>query len=103
MNKIKAIQQGLSALELNLPVIEDYGDKEQLNRQHTAIASLYDALRQTSTSEAKSSRSGLKQQPLTKGQREAIKNEQKWPPMCDSYLYWFFKGIDAAEAAHGIK
>ena len=44
---ISAMQQALEALELNLPVIEDYGDKEQFNRQHRAIASLYDALRQT--------------------------------------------------------
>ena len=43
---ISAIKQALEALELNLPVIEDYGDKEQLSRQHKAIASLYDALRQ---------------------------------------------------------
>ena len=44
---ISAMKQALEALELNLPVIEDYGDKEQFNRQHNAIASLYDALRQT--------------------------------------------------------
>jgi hypothetical protein len=40
------MKQALEALEWNLPVIEDYGDKEQLNRQHKAITSLYDALRQ---------------------------------------------------------
>lgn len=43
---IEAMKQALEALEWNLPVIEDYGDKEQLNRQHKAITSLYDALRQ---------------------------------------------------------
>jgi len=40
-------QKALDALDWNLPFIEDYGDKEQLSRQHKAIASLYDALRQT--------------------------------------------------------
>ena len=50
---IKALQQALEALELNLTVIEDYGDKEQFNRQHKAIASLYDALRQTIEQAAK--------------------------------------------------
>ena len=44
---ITAMKQALEALEWNLPVIEDYGDKEQLNRQHKAITSLYDALRQS--------------------------------------------------------
>jgi len=44
---ISAMKQALEALELNLPIIEDYGDKEQFNRQHNAIASLYDALGQT--------------------------------------------------------
>jgi hypothetical protein len=41
------VEYALDALEGNLPFIEDYGDKEQLSRQHKAIASLYDALRQT--------------------------------------------------------
>jgi hypothetical protein len=41
---IEAMKQALEALEWNLPVIEDYGDKEQLNRQHKAIASLYQAI-----------------------------------------------------------
>jgi len=50
---ISAMKQALEALELNLPVIEDYGDKEQFNRQHNAIASLYDALRQTIEQAAK--------------------------------------------------
>jgi hypothetical protein len=30
---IEAMKQALEALEWNLPVIEDYGDKEQLNRR----------------------------------------------------------------------
>ena len=50
---IEALKQALEALELNLPVIEDFGDEEQLNRQHNAIASLYDALRQTMEQAAK--------------------------------------------------
>ena len=50
---IEALKQALEALELNLPIIEDYGDKEQFNRQHKAIASIYDALRQTITQAAK--------------------------------------------------
>ena len=42
-------------------------------------------------------------QPLTDEQRKQIGEKQKWPPMCDSYMYWFFKGMDETEAAHGIK
>jgi len=43
---IEAMKQALEALEWNLPVIEDYGDKEQLNRQHKAITSLRQAIEQ---------------------------------------------------------
>jgi len=43
-----------------------------------------------------------KREPLTLEQRKAIQDEQEWPQMCDPYMYWFFKGVDAAEAAHGI-
>jgi hypothetical protein len=32
--------KALDALEWNLPVIQDYGDKEQLNIQHNAINAL---------------------------------------------------------------
>ena len=42
---IEAMKQALEALEWNLPVIEDYGDKEQFNRQHKAIAAIYEALK----------------------------------------------------------
>lgn len=42
----EAMKQALEALEWNLPVIEDYGDKEQLNRQHKAITALRQALDQ---------------------------------------------------------
>jgi hypothetical protein len=41
---IEAMKQALEALEWNLPVIEDYGDKEQLNRQHRAITALRTAI-----------------------------------------------------------
>jgi len=40
------LQQALDALEWNLPVIEDYGDHEQLNRQHRAIIVLRKRLAQ---------------------------------------------------------
>ncbi len=33
-------QQVLDALEWNLPVIEDFGDKEQLHKQHKSIETL---------------------------------------------------------------
>ena len=36
----------LDALEWNLPVIQDYGDKEQLNIQHNAITALRERLAQ---------------------------------------------------------
>jgi|DEB19_MinimDraft_3_1074340.scaffolds.fasta_scaffold00771_1 hypothetical protein len=39
------IKIALEALELNLPIIEDFAGKEELTRQHKAIASLYEALR----------------------------------------------------------
>jgi hypothetical protein len=38
--------KALDALEWNLPVIQDYGDKEQLNIQHNAINALRDRLAQ---------------------------------------------------------
>jgi len=41
---IDAMKHALGALELNLPVIEDYGDKEQLLRQHNAITALRTAI-----------------------------------------------------------
>jgi hypothetical protein len=48
---IEAMKQALEALEWNLPVIEDYGDKEQLNRQHKAITSLRQAIEQAEKQE----------------------------------------------------
>jgi hypothetical protein len=39
----EAMKLALEALEWNLPLIEDFGDKEQLHRQHKAITSLYQA------------------------------------------------------------
>jgi hypothetical protein len=42
--KDEALKLALAALEWNLPVIEDYGDKEQLNRQHKAITAIKQAL-----------------------------------------------------------
>jgi hypothetical protein len=48
---IEAMKQALEALEWNLPVIEDYGDKEQLNRQHKAITALRQAIEQAEKQE----------------------------------------------------
>lgn len=42
----KAMEIALDALENNLPLIEDYGSKEQLNIHHKAIAALYKTLAQ---------------------------------------------------------
>ena len=39
------MQMALDALEHGLPIIEDFGGKEQLQLQHKAIAVLYEALR----------------------------------------------------------
>ena len=41
----EAAQLALEALERGLPIIEDFGGKEQLPLQHKAIAVLYEALR----------------------------------------------------------
>ena len=41
----EAAQMALDALEHGLPIIEDFGGKEQLQLQHKAIAVLYEALR----------------------------------------------------------
>jgi hypothetical protein len=38
------LQQALNVLEFNLPVIEDYGSKEQLTDCHKAITKLYEEL-----------------------------------------------------------
>ena len=56
---IEAMKQALEALEWNLPVIEDYGDKEQLNRQHRAITSLRQAIEQTEKQEPVAWNSGV--------------------------------------------
>jgi hypothetical protein len=53
------IRRTLVALEWNLPVIEDYGDKEQLNRQHRAITALRAALEQPAQNEPKREWIGL--------------------------------------------
>ena len=44
---LDAMKQALITLEWNLPVLEDYGDHEQLNRQHKAITALRAAIEQT--------------------------------------------------------
>jgi len=44
MTDRELMQQALDALEWNLPVIEDYGNKEQSQRQHKAITALRDRL-----------------------------------------------------------
>jgi hypothetical protein len=46
VTKDEALKLALEALEWTLPLIEDFGNKEQLNKQHKAIASLYEALAQ---------------------------------------------------------
>lgn len=46
MTDRELMQRTLVALELNLPVIEDYGDKEQLNRQHATMDALRERLAQ---------------------------------------------------------
>ena len=43
---LDVMKQALAALEWNLPVIEDYGDHEQLGRQHRAITALRAAIEQ---------------------------------------------------------
>ena len=44
MTKDKALKLALEALEMGLPLIEDFGSKEQFNIQHKAIAAIYEAL-----------------------------------------------------------
>jgi hypothetical protein len=46
MTDRELMQQALAALEWNLTVIEDYGDKEQLQAQYKAITALSDRLAQ---------------------------------------------------------
>jgi hypothetical protein len=46
MTKDEALKLALEALEIGLPLIEDFGSKEQLNTQHKAIAAIYEALAQ---------------------------------------------------------
>ena len=42
MTKDEALKMALEALEIGLPLIEDFGSKEQLNTQHKAIAAIYE-------------------------------------------------------------
>jgi hypothetical protein len=44
MTKDKALRIALNALEMNQPIIEDYGYGEPLERHHKAITSIYEAL-----------------------------------------------------------
>ncbi len=45
MNR-EALKLALEALEMGLPLIEDFGSKEQFNIQHKAIAAIYETLAQ---------------------------------------------------------
>ena len=45
MTDREIMQMALDALEHGLPIIEDFGGKEQLQIQHKAISALYEALR----------------------------------------------------------
>ena len=108
---IKALQQALEALELNLTVIEDYGDKEQFNRQHKAIASLYDALRQTIEQAAKQepvawydSISGWTDFTFYKPHRKPSSPSAKWIPLYtippaaqQEPVAWVCEGISSDE------
>ena len=42
MTKDEALKLALHGLEMGLPLIEDFGSKEQLNTQHKAIAAIYE-------------------------------------------------------------
>ena len=44
MSKDEALRLSLEALLLNLPLIEDFGSKEDLNRQHRAIFACEDTI-----------------------------------------------------------
>jgi hypothetical protein len=44
MSKDEALRLSLEALLLNLPLIEDFGSKEDLNRQHRAISACEDTI-----------------------------------------------------------
>ena len=46
MTKDEALKLALRALEIGLPLIEDFGSTEQLNAQHKAITAIYEALAQ---------------------------------------------------------
>ena len=46
MTEREALKLALKALEIGLPLIEDFGSTEQLNAQHKAITAIYEALAQ---------------------------------------------------------
>jgi hypothetical protein len=46
MTKDEALKLALKALEIGLPLIEDFGSTEQLNAQHKAITAIKEALAQ---------------------------------------------------------
>jgi hypothetical protein len=47
MTEREALRLALKALEIGLPLIEDFGSTEQLNAQHKAITAIYEALAET--------------------------------------------------------
>ena len=77
---LTAMKQALEALEWNLPVIEDYGDKEQLNRQHKAITSLRQAIREHALREVQRLGQEIEQEPVAW-------RAPNWGHSADEYVY----------------
>ena len=48
----EALKLALEALEMGLPLIEDFGSKEQFNIQHKAITAIYETLAQPAVTES---------------------------------------------------
>jgi hypothetical protein len=72
-------QQVLDALEWNLPVIEDFGDKEQLHKQHKSIETLRARLAQPEPEPGCIVENG-RVHGLVKS-KPAVMNADKWQPL----------------------